>query len=43
MQRAINGYNLVNWSDNGTTYWATSDLNLGELDTFVRLFKTASN
>ena len=42
-QRSINGYNLVNWSDNGTNYWAASDLNLGELDTFVRLFNTTSN
>jgi anti-sigma factor RsiW len=42
MRRSINGFNLVDWSDDGTTYWATSDLNLSELETFVRLFQTAS-
>ena len=42
MRRSINGFHLVDWSDDGTTYWATSDLNLSELETFVRLFQTAS-
>ena len=37
----INGYNLVGWSENDVTYWATSDLNTAELETFAKLFKTA--
>jgi anti-sigma factor RsiW len=35
------GYNLVSWSENGVRYYAISDLALGELQTFVRLFKAA--
>jgi anti-sigma factor RsiW len=35
------GYNLVSWRENGISYWAISDLAIGELQAFVRLFKTA--
>ena len=30
-RRAINGYNLVKWTDNGLTYWAVSDLGASDL------------
>jgi anti-sigma factor RsiW len=35
------GYNLVSWRENGISYWAISDLAIGELQAFVRLFKSA--
>jgi anti-sigma factor RsiW len=31
----------VSWRENGISYWAISDLAVGELQAFVRLFKTA--
>lgn len=40
-RKAIKGYNLVQWSHGGVDYWAASDLNAGELDSFARLFRTA--
>jgi anti-sigma factor RsiW len=33
------GYNLINWTNSGMNYWATSDLNLAELQEFVRLLQ----
>ena len=36
--RSINGYNVVSWREGGMGYWAISDLAVGELETFVRLF-----
>jgi len=33
------GYNLINWSNSGTDYWAISDLNLAELQQFVQLLQ----
>jgi anti-sigma factor RsiW len=39
--KPIKGYNLVQWSDDGVDYWAASDLNAGELQTFARLFQAA--
>ena len=39
--RSTKGYNLVSWRENGISYWAISDLAIGELQAFVRLFKTA--
>jgi anti-sigma factor RsiW len=33
------GYNLVNWTSAGMNYWATSDLNLAELQEFVQLLQ----
>jgi anti-sigma factor RsiW len=33
------GYNLINWTNSGMNYWATSDLNLAELQEFVQLLQ----
>jgi anti-sigma factor RsiW len=41
LRKAIKGYNLVEWSDDGVNYWAASDLNASELRTFARLFQAA--
>jgi anti-sigma factor RsiW len=40
-RRSVKGYNLVQWSEGGVDYWAVSDLNASELDTFARLIRTA--
>jgi anti-sigma factor RsiW len=40
VRKSIRGYNLVNWSENGVDYWAASDLNAAELQTFARLFRS---
>ena len=39
MRRSVNGYNVVGWTTDKTSYWAASDLNAGELETFARLFQ----
>jgi anti-sigma factor RsiW len=36
-----NGYNMVQWSDGANAFFATSDLNAEELNTFVKLFREA--
>ena len=36
-----NGYNIVTWTDDGTAYWAISDLAVAELQDFARRFRTA--
>lgn len=41
LQRPIKGTNLVYWMKDEIGYWATSDLNAGELEAFARLFRTA--
>lgn len=38
VRKAVKGTNLVHWTKDGTAYWAASDLNAGELQTFARLF-----
>jgi anti-sigma factor RsiW len=38
--RAVNGYNVVHWVDNGVSYWAISDLQAKELEEFAQLFRT---
>jgi anti-sigma factor RsiW len=38
--RTINGYNVVQWTDNGVSYWAISDLAVSKLEDFARLFRT---
>lgn len=38
MAKARDGYNLVNWSEAGLTYWAVSDLNTVELKEFQEDF-----
>lgn len=41
--RSINGYNVVRWTENGVSYWAVSDLEAKELETFAQLFRTSRN
>jgi anti-sigma factor RsiW len=36
---ARNGYNVVHWSKGGMTYWAVSDLGIGELQQFENLYQ----
>jgi anti-sigma factor RsiW len=38
---SIRGFNIVRWNDDGVAYWAASDLNAAELQTFAKLFQTA--
>jgi anti-sigma factor RsiW len=40
-RKSIKGYNLVSWNDGEVRYWAASDLNAAELDTFARSFRVA--
>jgi anti-sigma factor RsiW len=40
-RRSVNGYNVMRWSSNGTTYWAASDLNVRELEDFAKLFQSS--
>jgi anti-sigma factor RsiW len=40
--RAINGYNIVHWTENGVNYWAISDLAASKLEDFAQLFRTAA-
>jgi anti-sigma factor RsiW len=40
-RRSTNGYNVVSWRENGVSYWAVSDLGVGELETFAQLFRKA--
>jgi anti-sigma factor RsiW len=35
------GYNLINWSDSGMTFWAVSDINADELREFASDFRSA--
>jgi anti-sigma factor RsiW len=37
--RAIDGYNLVHWTENGVSYWAISDLASAKLEEFAQLFR----
>jgi anti-sigma factor RsiW len=39
--RAINGYNLVGWTADGTAYWAVSDLGAADLERFALLFRSS--
>ncbi len=36
------GYNMVNWTSSGFSYWAVSDLERTELDGFVEEYRTAT-
>jgi anti-sigma factor RsiW len=40
-RKSIKGYNLLQWNDDGVDYWAASDLNVAELQTFARMFRAA--
>jgi anti-sigma factor RsiW len=35
----LNGYNVVHWSHAGMAYWAASDVNRADLETFARLLR----
>ncbi|MBV9970877.1 MAG: anti-sigma factor [Xanthobacteraceae bacterium] len=37
--RAIDGYNIVDWTEGNLTYWAVSDLAAPELEEFARAFR----
>ena len=41
-QRAIAGYNVLTWTENGLAYWTVSDLAAADLDTFAKAFRAAS-
>ncbi len=34
-----NGYNVVHWQNDGMAFWVVSDLNMAELQTFVRAWR----
>jgi anti-sigma factor RsiW len=40
--QAKNGFNIIEWSDGARSYVAVSDLNAAELESFAKLFRTAS-
>ena len=42
LRRAIAGYNIVTWTENGVRYWAVSDVNADDLDAFAKAFRTAT-
>jgi anti-sigma factor RsiW len=37
----VNGYNYVRWSTNDMTFWAVSDVNPADLDTFIADWRAA--
>jgi anti-sigma factor RsiW len=39
--RAIAGYNIVSWAENGIVYWAVSDVAAADLQTFAKAFRQA--
>jgi anti-sigma factor RsiW len=39
--RAIAGYNIVSWAENGVVYWAVSDVAAADLQTFAQAFRQA--
>lgn len=41
--RSIDGYNVVQWTDGGIAYWAVSDVEAKELETFAQLFRISRN
>jgi anti-sigma factor RsiW len=40
-ERTAEGYHVIGWSDRGVSYWAVSDVGMGELQNFVKLFRAA--
>src|SRR5215204_1736920 len=40
-RRSVDGYNIVGWNDDDVSYWATSDLNVKELQEFAAAFRAA--
>jgi anti-sigma factor RsiW len=41
-RRALAGYNILSWREDGVSYWAISDLGSADLDRFAKLFREAS-
>ncbi len=41
-QRSIDGFHVIGWSEGDTSYWATSDIGIAELEGFVRKFRAAA-
>jgi anti-sigma factor RsiW len=39
--RSIAGYNMLTWSEDGTTYWAVSDVAPADLAGFAKAFRAA--
>jgi anti-sigma factor RsiW len=39
--RRAQGYNIITWTEDNTTYWAVSDVSFGDLEKFARLFRDA--
>lgn len=42
VSRSERGYNVLHWTSGGMAFWAVSDLDLGELKDFARLYRTAN-
>jgi anti-sigma factor RsiW len=40
-EHTADGYHVIGWSAGGVTYWAVSDVELDELQKFVKLFQAA--
>jgi anti-sigma factor RsiW len=40
-ERSAEGYHVIGWTEGGVSYWAVSDVGLGELQNFVKLFRAA--
>jgi anti-sigma factor RsiW len=40
--RAIDGYNIVDWTDGDVGYWAVSDVSAPELEDFARAFRAGN-
>src|SRR5262245_208985 len=40
VRRAADGFNMLHWIENGTSYWAVSDVAAADLDKFAQLFRT---
>jgi anti-sigma factor RsiW len=38
-RQMIAGYNVLSWRDDGTAYWAVSDLGIGDLEAFATAFR----
>jgi len=41
VRRAADGFNMLHWIENGTSYWAVSDVAATDLDAFAKAFRAA--